>query len=453
MSYNGSGTFNINSAGQPVVTGTVITSTAFNALTSDLATGLTTAITKDGQTTPTANIPMGGFKITGLGAGTAAADAVRFSQLQNTSTTTFITAAGTDTITGTVTPTLTAYATGQQFSFVVAATNTAAVTLNVDGVGAKAVTRTGSVALVAGDMVTGQVVIVEYDGTRFQLINGNSFTNLKVSGTLGVTGATTLSSTLGVTGATTLSSTLGVTGLTTLGVTGAGFPGSTSGTATIVAPAVAGTPTLTLPTLTGTVGLATRTVQVFTSGSGTYTTPTGCKSILVRLVGGGGGGGAATTNNGAGGGATTFSTLTGAGGGGGLAGGGAVAAGGTGTGGDANITGGGGTAGHATGISSNYVNGGSGGASAFGGNGAGGGNAQAGYLATANSGGGGGGGGSPLSTASGGGGGAGGYVEKLITSPAATYSYAVGAGGAAGAAGGTVGGAGGSGIIIVTESY
>ena len=57
MSYNGSGTFTINSTGQPVVAGTVITASAFNALTADLATGLTTAITKDGQTTTTARIP------------------------------------------------------------------------------------------------------------------------------------------------------------------------------------------------------------------------------------------------------------------------------------------------------------------------------------------------------------------------------------------------------------
>jgi hypothetical protein len=56
MAYNGSGTFNITTAGQPVVTGTVISSTAFNALTADLATGLSTAITKDGQTTTTARI-------------------------------------------------------------------------------------------------------------------------------------------------------------------------------------------------------------------------------------------------------------------------------------------------------------------------------------------------------------------------------------------------------------
>ena len=57
MSYNGSGTFLINTAGQPVVPSTIISSATFNALTADLATGLTTAITKDGQTTTTVRIP------------------------------------------------------------------------------------------------------------------------------------------------------------------------------------------------------------------------------------------------------------------------------------------------------------------------------------------------------------------------------------------------------------
>jgi len=76
VSYNGSGTFNINSSGQPVVTGTVITSTAFNALTADLGTGLTTALTKDGQTTPTANIKLGAFKLVNVGNATTAGDAV-----------------------------------------------------------------------------------------------------------------------------------------------------------------------------------------------------------------------------------------------------------------------------------------------------------------------------------------------------------------------------------------
>jgi len=183
MSYNGSGVFTINTTGQPVVTGTTISSTVFNTLTADLATGLTTALTKDGQSTPTANIKLGAFKITNLGAATLASDAARLDQIQGGGST-FVTAAGTDTITGTTSPTLTAYATGNQFSFLVANTNTGAVTINVDALGAKAITRTGTTALVAGDMVAGQIVEIIYDGTQFQLVNGNSFTNVKVSGTL-----------------------------------------------------------------------------------------------------------------------------------------------------------------------------------------------------------------------------------------------------------------------------
>jgi hypothetical protein len=133
---------------------------------------------------------MGTYKITNLGAGTVGTDAARLDQVQGGAAT-FITVAGTDTLTGTVSPALSAYATGNQFSFVVANTNTGAVTLNVDGIGAKAITRTGTTALIAGDMVAGQAVEIIYDGTRFQLVNGNSFTNLKVSGTLGVTGVAT----------------------------------------------------------------------------------------------------------------------------------------------------------------------------------------------------------------------------------------------------------------------
>jgi len=133
---------------------------------------------------------MGAFKITNLGAGTVASDAARLDQVQGGAAT-FITVTGTDTLTGTVSPALSAYATGNQFSFLVANTNTGSVTLNVDGIGVKSITRTGTTALVAGDMVAGQAVEIIYDGTRFQLVNGNSFTNLKVSGTLGVTGVAT----------------------------------------------------------------------------------------------------------------------------------------------------------------------------------------------------------------------------------------------------------------------
>jgi hypothetical protein len=198
MSFNGSGTFVINSAGQPVVANTVISATTFNALTADLANGLTTCITKDGQSTPTANIPMGGFKITNLANGTAATDAATVAQIQSNGAA-LVTVTGTDTLIGTLSPALTTYVTGAVYYFVAPATNTGAVTLNIDTLGAKAVTRDGTTALVAGDLVSGEMVSVVYDGTRFQLISPvNSFTNLNVSGTLTVAGNTTLNGNLQV---------------------------------------------------------------------------------------------------------------------------------------------------------------------------------------------------------------------------------------------------------------
>ena len=192
MSFNGSGTFVINSAGQPVVTGTVISSTAFNALTADLATGLSTTMTKDGQTTATANIPMGTFKFTGLGVGSAATDSANISQVQS-SFGSFLTVSGTDTITATVSPSLTAYAAGQMFAFVAANTNTGAVTINISSLGAKSITKNGTTALVSGDLTANYLFVVVYDGTQFQVVgvSATTFTNLTISGVLTLSGANT----------------------------------------------------------------------------------------------------------------------------------------------------------------------------------------------------------------------------------------------------------------------
>jgi len=197
MSFNGSGTFLINTAGQPVVAGTVISSTAFNALTADLATGLSTVITKDGQTTVTANIPMSTYKFTGLGVGSAATDSANLSQVQSTVTKLLTSVSGTDTITAVGAPVVAAYAAGQMFYFVATGDNTGAVTLNIDSLGAKAVTRDGSVALAAGDIKSGEVVVVVYDGTRFQVVSqlnsaGNAtFANVSITSALNVGGVAT----------------------------------------------------------------------------------------------------------------------------------------------------------------------------------------------------------------------------------------------------------------------
>lgn len=46
-----------------------------------IATGLSNCITKDGQQILTANIPFGGYKITGLGSGASTTDAVNYAQV------------------------------------------------------------------------------------------------------------------------------------------------------------------------------------------------------------------------------------------------------------------------------------------------------------------------------------------------------------------------------------
>lgn len=81
MPFNGSGTYNPPSAPTwPAVPNTLIESADYNNVITDLATALTNCMTRDGQSPCTANIPLGGFKITGLGNGVANTDAAAFGQ-------------------------------------------------------------------------------------------------------------------------------------------------------------------------------------------------------------------------------------------------------------------------------------------------------------------------------------------------------------------------------------
>lgn len=200
-----------------------------------------------------------------------------------------------------------------------------------------------------------------------------------------------------------------------------------------------GTQTVTFPNATGTVQLvkSSPTMQVFTSGTGTYTTPAGVKYIKVEMVGGGGGGsqnGGAPSN----GTNTTFGTaLLTANANNSRAGGSfTINAPAYGFG----VTGGRG--GERTAWSGATFTlegpGGIGGSSFFGGSnlayGAGG---EGAFVSAGGA------------ASSGFGGGAGGYICAYIDSPSATYSYTVGAGGA----GAGTGANGVGGVIIVTEYY
>jgi microcystin-dependent protein len=74
MSRNGSGTY-ILPTGNPVTTGTAITSNWGNTTMSDIATALTGSIAADGQTPITGNLQMGNNKITGMADPSSAQDA------------------------------------------------------------------------------------------------------------------------------------------------------------------------------------------------------------------------------------------------------------------------------------------------------------------------------------------------------------------------------------------
>lgn len=82
MPFNGSGTFvPLSPPDFPALPFTTILASQFNNNLNDLFTsGLTNCITRDGQSSPTANIPMAGFRLTGLGAATADTDAAQIQQ-------------------------------------------------------------------------------------------------------------------------------------------------------------------------------------------------------------------------------------------------------------------------------------------------------------------------------------------------------------------------------------
>ena len=86
MSRNGSGIYTLP-AGNPVVTGTTISSTWANNTLSDIAATLTDSIAADGQTPMTGDLDLNTNKIINLDPATAAGEAVEYSQFVAATTT------------------------------------------------------------------------------------------------------------------------------------------------------------------------------------------------------------------------------------------------------------------------------------------------------------------------------------------------------------------------------
>lgn len=125
MAFNGSGVFNrIYNWVNDKANGYKITASRMDGEFDGIATGLSNCITKDGQTTISANIPFSTYKITGLGSGTARTDAINVGQVQDNQFLYLGTTSGSaDAYTLAPSPAITAYTATQQFTAKINATN------------------------------------------------------------------------------------------------------------------------------------------------------------------------------------------------------------------------------------------------------------------------------------------------------------------------------------------
>ena len=143
----------------------------------DFATGINACLTKDGTNSPSANLPMGGYKHTGVADATAGDEYLSYKQLLGASSA--VLSGGTlPNYTVTLTPAPTAYTQGMSFAIILHTSNTSAgATINVNGLGAKdiKVTTEGSTRRdpYPYELSARQVYILTYEAAldSFQVTN------------------------------------------------------------------------------------------------------------------------------------------------------------------------------------------------------------------------------------------------------------------------------------------
>ena len=182
MPFNGSGSFSPYTPGNPAVSGTTISSTAFNNTVTDFATGLSNAMTRDGQSPATANIPMGGKKLTGLGDGSAATDSATLGQFAASSGSSLVgyLPAGTGAIATTVQAKLRESISDTDYSTLQAAVNAAAGgRLNIYG----SWTVTSPVTIASNTkIILGAGALVTTATADISVFSATNSTNIRIAG-------------------------------------------------------------------------------------------------------------------------------------------------------------------------------------------------------------------------------------------------------------------------------
>jgi hypothetical protein len=117
------------------------------------------------------------------------ATAAQISQIQNQSAIYGSDTGSVNAYAMTLSPAPTAYQAGQCFAFKAANTNTGSATINVNGLGTKTLYKLwGSTTLWAWDILSGQIVNIEYDGTNFQVTSPlGSVPNIDINGLSAIT--------------------------------------------------------------------------------------------------------------------------------------------------------------------------------------------------------------------------------------------------------------------------
>lgn len=177
MPRNGSGNYNLPAPPSPFVAGTIATASDQNTRDNDVAQALSDSIARDGQTTITANLPMAGFKHTGVTAASGATTRTEYvgaGALQDGSVLWGGTTGGAaDAYTLTAVPALSALVTGMTIRVLWHASNTGASTFNLSGTGVKNIkirTGGGLADPRANDLRVGTWSSLLYDGTQWQAI-------------------------------------------------------------------------------------------------------------------------------------------------------------------------------------------------------------------------------------------------------------------------------------------
>lgn len=152
MPYNGVGVFTrVYQWVQDAANGIFVDATRTDTDSNDIAAGLTNCVTRDGQSAWLANLPAGGFKITGLGAGSNPTDSVNYGQVFNNPTFNGLTATGVVNFAGATSVSVPTMALGDSSANAastafVAATAFSAALPNQTGNAGKIVTTNGTVA-------------------------------------------------------------------------------------------------------------------------------------------------------------------------------------------------------------------------------------------------------------------------------------------------------------------